>query len=75
MSSSQNVGYAYLWFTGTLNGQAAFWAWGYGAQFALVLPSARLVVCTTARNPAPRDLGAQNKDVMAVVAQIAALLG
>lgn len=69
----QNTGYGYLWFTGSLNGRPIAWAWGYGAQFAVVVPSLRLAVTTTAANPHPRDVVAQNNAVMAVVAQIVAV--
>jgi CubicO group peptidase (beta-lactamase class C family) len=68
----QKADYGYLWFTGNLNGHPVAWAWGYGAQFAVVVPSLRLAVITTASNPAPRDLDAQNNAVMTVVAQIVA---
>ena len=70
------TGYGYLWFTGILSGHPVFWAWGFGAQFALVVPSLRLAVTTTANpNPALRDLVAQNNAVMTVVAQIVAVAG
>lgn len=69
----QKTGYGYLWFSGSLGGHPVFWAWGYGAQFALVVPSLRLAVTTTATNPHPRDLNTQNNAVMAVVAQIVAI--
>jgi len=69
------TGYGLLWFTGTLADHPVFWAWGYGAQFALVVPARRLVVTTTAANPSPRDLDAQNNAVMTVVSQIVALAG
>lgn len=66
----QKAGYGYLWFRGNLNGRDVVLAWGYGAQFAVVVPSHRLVVTTTAINPRPRDLSAQNSAVMAIVAKI-----
>jgi CubicO group peptidase (beta-lactamase class C family) len=69
----QKTGYGYLWFTGSLSGHPVAWAWGYGAQFALVVPSLRLAVTTTAADPRPADLVAQNNAVMTVVAQIVAL--
>lgn len=71
----QKTGYGYLWFTGDLGGHPVAWAWGYGAQFALVVPSLRLAVTTTATNPNPVDLIAQNNAVMSVVAQIVAVAG
>lgn len=71
----RQTGYGYLWFTGNLSGHPVFWAWGYGAQFALVVPSLRLAVTTTATDPDPRDLAAQNNAVMRVVAKIVAVAG
>jgi len=71
----QQTGYGYLWFTGSLSGHPVAWAWGYGAQYALVVPSLRLAVTTTAANPRPADLVAQNNAVMTVVARIVALAG
>jgi CubicO group peptidase (beta-lactamase class C family) len=71
----QETGYGYLWFSGSLSGHPVFWAWGYGAQFAVVVPSLRLAVTTTATSPAPRDLDAQNNAVMTVVAKIVAVAG
>jgi CubicO group peptidase (beta-lactamase class C family) len=67
--------YGYLWFRGQLSGHPVFFAWGYGAQFALVAPSLRLAVTTTAANPSPRDLDAQNSAVMSVVARILSAAG
>ncbi|MDM0115413.1 serine hydrolase [Variovorax sp. J22R133] len=67
------TGYGYLWFTGTLGGHPVAWAWGYGAQFALVAPTLRLAVTTTARIPPPSGLVAQNNAVMSLVARIVAL--
>ena len=54
---------------------ALAWAWGYGAQFALGVPSLQLAVATAATDPHPRDLRAQNTAVMAVVAQVVAAVG
>lgn len=71
----QKAGYGCLWFTGNLSGRPVAWAWGYGAQFALVVPSLRLAVMTTASNPPPGELSAQTNAVMAVVAQIVAVAG
>ncbi|MDR7375867.1 CubicO group peptidase (beta-lactamase class C family) [Rhodoferax ferrireducens] len=69
----RRTGYGYLWFTGDLGERPVVWAWGYGAQFALVVPSLRLAVVTTATNPSPADLVAQNNAVMTMVAQIVAV--
>ncbi|MBU2410270.1 MAG: beta-lactamase family protein, partial [Gammaproteobacteria bacterium] len=47
----RRTGYGYLWFTGELSGHPVAWAWGYGAQFALIVPTLRLAVTTTATAP------------------------
>ena len=39
-------GYGYLWFTGKLKRRSVAWAWGYGAQFAMVVPSLKLAIVT-----------------------------
>jgi CubicO group peptidase (beta-lactamase class C family) len=39
--------YGYGWWIRSLNGQPAYYAWGYGGQFVFVVPSARLVMVTT----------------------------
>ncbi len=67
------AGYGYLWFTGRLGGQPVAWAWGYGAQLALIAPALRLAVVTTASNPGPTELATQTDAVMGVVASILAL--
>lgn len=71
----RQTSYGYLWFTGSLGGRPVFWAWGYGAQFAIVVPSLQLAITTTAANPHPRDLVAQNNAVMSVVAEVVAVAG
>lgn len=71
----QKTGYGYLWFTGSLSGHPVAWGWGYGAQFALIVPSLRLAVTTTATNPGPSEVVAQNNAVMTVVGRIVALAG
>jgi CubicO group peptidase (beta-lactamase class C family) len=63
-------GYGYLWFTGTLKGHQVAWAWGYGGQFAIVVPSLRLAIATAATNPLPQALAAQTESVMSVVGRI-----
>jgi len=69
------AGYGYLWFTAKLSGHDAAWAWGYGAQLAVAVPSLRLAIATTAVEPHPSQLVAQNNAVMGVVARIVALAG
>ncbi len=68
-----NVHYGYLWFTGTLHGRAVNLAWGYGAQFALVVPSLSLVVVTLADAPGVNELAKQAAEVMGLAAQIVEL--
>ena len=63
-------GYGFLWFTGRYKHVPVAWAWGYGAQFALVAPSLRLAVATAATEPPPQQLPAQNAAVTSVVARI-----
>ncbi|MET3394504.1 CubicO group peptidase (beta-lactamase class C family) [Variovorax sp. 1140] len=65
-----NSGYGYLWFTGTLGGKSVAWAWGYGGQFALFVPSLKLAIATAATDPRPQDLRTQTAAVMDVVAQV-----
>lgn len=70
-----DIGYGYLWFTGVLNGTPLVWAWGYGGQFALFVPSKRLAVATAATSPRPQDLRTQTAAVAAVVASVVAAVG
>jgi hypothetical protein len=58
-----------------LDKRPVFWAWGYGSQFALVVPSLQLAITTTATNPSPRALDAQNNAVMGVVAKVVDVAG
>jgi CubicO group peptidase (beta-lactamase class C family) len=41
-----NIGYGYLWFTGTLHGKQIALGWRYGGQFALLVPELKLAVAT-----------------------------
>lgn len=65
-----DTGYGYLWFTGQYKGIPVAWAWGYGAQFALLAPSLQLAVATAAAEPPPPQLAAQNLAVAGVVAGV-----
>jgi CubicO group peptidase (beta-lactamase class C family) len=64
--------YACLWFTGTLAGRPVAWAWGYGGQFALFVPSLRVAVATAATSPPPRDLVAQTVAISTLVSRVVA---
>ena len=68
-----DVGYGCLWFTGRLHGEAVAWAWGYGAQFALLAPRLRLAVVTVADAPPPSALPQRNDAVMGLVARVVQL--
>ncbi|MEJ8848660.1 serine hydrolase domain-containing protein [Variovorax rhizosphaerae] len=69
-----DIGYGDLWFTGSMHGRRVVWGWGYGAQFALLVPELRMAVVTAAL--APRvDAYAQNNAVMALVAQVVRATG
>ena len=46
------------------------WAWGYGAQFALLAPSLRLAVATAAIEPPPQRLAGQNRAVATLVGRV-----
>jgi len=63
-------GYGYLWFTGALKGHEVAWAWGYGGQFAVVVPSLRLAIATAATSPPPQALATQTESVMSLVGRI-----
>ncbi len=65
-----DVGYGLLWFTGRLHGQRVAWAWGYGAQFALLAPELGLAVATAATSPPPSALREQTDAVMALVGRL-----
>jgi CubicO group peptidase (beta-lactamase class C family) len=68
-----DIDYGYLWYTGTMQGRAVILAWGYGAQYALIVPSLNLVVVTLADAPGAKELSQQNAEVMGLVAQIVEL--
>ncbi|RYY94397.1 MAG: class A beta-lactamase-related serine hydrolase [Comamonadaceae bacterium] len=66
----RDVGYGLLWFTGQLHGRRVAWGWGYGAQFALVVPELRLAVVTAATAGRLGEVAAQNNAVMGLVARV-----
>lgn len=75
VSPIADINYGYFWYTGTMRNRAVVWAWGYGAQFAVIVPSLNLVVVTLADRPSAKELGKQNAEIMGLVAQIADLAG
>jgi CubicO group peptidase (beta-lactamase class C family) len=68
----RDIGYGYLWFTGTLQGHKVTWAWGYAGQFALLVPGLRLAVATAAISVRPEEVYAQTNSIMGIVAQLVA---
>ena len=69
-----DIDYGYLWYTGKMQGRGVILAWGYGAQYALIVPSLNLVVVTLA-DPLSLKLNQQNAEVMGLIAQIVELAG
>ena len=65
-----NIGYGYLWFTGTLHGQPIAWGWGYAGQFALLVPALKLAVASAAISPPPQEVFKQTNAVMALVGRL-----
>jgi CubicO group peptidase (beta-lactamase class C family) len=63
-------GYGYLWFTGTLKGRPVAWAWGFGAQFAMIVPSLKLAIVTLGSHLNILDIRTLNIAVMHLVAQV-----
>ncbi len=68
-------GYGLLWFTGRLHGQRVAWAWGYGGQFALLVPELKLAVATAATSPQPSALRQQTDAVMSLVGKMVQATG
>jgi CubicO group peptidase (beta-lactamase class C family) len=66
------VGYGFLWFTGSLHGHRVAWAWGYGGQFSLLAPELKLAVATAATSPPPSALREQTDAVMTLVGRMVA---
>jgi CubicO group peptidase (beta-lactamase class C family) len=66
-------GYGYLWWTGTLGGQAVKLAWGFGGQLAILVPGLRMAVTTAAQWNIPLPDGARNED--AILALVSRFIG
>jgi CubicO group peptidase (beta-lactamase class C family) len=65
-----DVGYGFLWFTGSLHGRRVAWAWGYGGQFSVLVPELQLAVATAATSPPPSALSQQTDAVMTLVGRM-----
>ncbi|WP_332879526.1 serine hydrolase domain-containing protein [Massilia sp. S19_KUP03_FR1] len=49
----ENIGYGNLWWSGTMAGFSVNLAWGYGGQFALIVPKLNLAIATSAEQNFP----------------------
>jgi CubicO group peptidase (beta-lactamase class C family) len=67
------AGYGYLWWTGRVQGWPVVWGWGYGSQFAMIVPSLRLAIATNAEPDSFRHIRLQDLEVMALVTRIVGL--
>jgi CubicO group peptidase (beta-lactamase class C family) len=67
-----DVGYGLLWFTGRLHGHQVAWAWGYAAQFSLLVPELGLAVASAAASKGLSipDAGKQASAVMTLVGRM-----
>ncbi len=71
----EDMRYGYLWFTGRIKDRPVAWAWGYGSQFALMVPSLHLVVATGALNPPQQARENQHDTIMKLVSRIVERVG
>jgi CubicO group peptidase (beta-lactamase class C family) len=65
-----DVGYACLWFTGTLHGKRVAWGLGYGGQVLMLVPESTLVVGVAAVPPRIDDLAEQTTAIFDLVAKV-----
>lgn len=68
-----DLGYGYLWFTGKVKDRPVAWGWGYGSQFAMLVPSLRLAVVANAEPDSARHILQQDREVMGLVTRIVEL--
>lgn len=59
-----DVGYGNLWWTGLLGGHRVVTAWGFGGQFAMLVPDLRMTIATAAVWNLPRDEGDGNETLI-----------
>jgi CubicO group peptidase (beta-lactamase class C family) len=69
----QQVGYGYLWWTGMLGGRPVVLAWGFGGQFAILVPSLRTTIATNCYWNVGYEAGAAQEE--AVFAAVGRFLG
>ena len=65
-----DIGYGYLWFTGTLDRQRLVWGWGYGGQFALWAPAHGIALVSTASSPDAAQALPQAEAIMALLLRL-----
>lgn len=56
-----NVGYGYLWWSGTLGGKSVVLGWGYGGQFAVIVRQLNMVIQTNAFHSVDGPLKSQQE--------------
>lgn len=56
-----DVGYGYLWWRGMLGGHQVITAYGFGGQFAMLVPDLRMTIATAALWDLPLDQGGANE--------------
>ena len=65
-----DVGYGFLWFTGSMHGKLVAWGMGYGGQVVLLVPELQLAVGTAATSPPMEELGSQTTAIFNLVARV-----
>lgn len=56
----KDIGYGYLWWTGVLGGQNVALAWGFGGQFAILVPGLNMTIATAMQWHLPSAEGSSN---------------
>ncbi len=51
----EDLGYGYLWWTGTIGAQQGIFAWGYAGQHIFIFPDVEMIVTTTAGFPSDQE--------------------
>jgi len=71
----EQVGYGYLWWTGRLGGKPVVLAWGFGGQFAVLVPSLRMTIATNCYwNVDDYQGGLQERALFAAMASFLSML-
>lgn len=59
-----SLGYSNLWWTGMIAGLPVSLAWGYGGQFAIIVPSMNMCIATAANLEVPYMTAARQEEVI-----------